>query len=65
MTKKTGEKTSYAIGYIIGYGILFLIVAGIIKIICLCFGLTFSWKITLGIYLLATLIKLLFPRVKK
>lgn len=33
-------------------GIDFLIAAGIVKLVCWCFGLVFSWKVTLGIWVL-------------
>ena len=38
----------------------FLIDAGIIALICLCFGIAFSWKLALGIWLILLLIGGLF-----
>lgn len=34
----------------------FVVSAGIIKLICLCFGLAFSWKFALGIWLILSLL---------
>lgn len=43
---------SLAIGY--------LIVVGLIKLICLCFGLAFSWKIATGVWLVLCLLSMFF-----
>lgn len=37
-----------------------LITCGIVKLICLCFGLTFTWLIATGIWLLIILLKNIF-----
>lgn len=37
-----------------------LITCGIVKLICLCFGLTFTWPIATGIWLLIILLKNIF-----
>lgn len=37
-----------------------LIICGIVKLICLCFGLTFTWLIATGIWLLIILLKNIF-----
>ena len=34
-----------------------LITCGLVKLICMCFGLTFSWRIATGVWLVMTLIK--------
>ncbi len=46
-------------------GISFLVSAGIIKLITLCFGIAFSWKIALGIWLILVLISRFFRIVVK
>ena len=53
-----------------GFGVLFAVVAiyalswivtcGIIKLITMCFGLTFSWGMATGIWLIWILLKSLF-----
>lgn len=42
-----------------------LITCGIVKLITLCFGLTFSWAVATGIYFLLLLIKGFFGGSKK
>lgn len=37
-----------------------LFTCGIIWLICLCFGLTFSWKIAIGIWLIMCLLGAVF-----
>lgn len=41
-------------------GLSFLITAGIIKLITVCFGLTFSWSVATGIWLTMILLKSIF-----
>lgn len=53
-----------------GIGVLFVVVAiyalswivtcGIVKLITMCFGMTFSWAIATGIWLIYILLKSLF-----
>lgn len=43
---------------IIAYAISWLATCGIIKLITLCFGWTFSWLIATGIWLILCLLKL-------
>lgn len=53
-----------------GFGVLFALVAvcalswiitcGIVKLITMCFGLTFSWGVATGIWLIYILLKSLF-----
>ena len=38
----------------------YLITCGIVKLICLCFGLTFTWLIATGIWLLIILLRYIF-----
>ena len=56
MDKKKSDKTKiilFVIAFIIGVILLdFLMVAGIYALICFCFGMTFSWRIALGIWIL-------------
>lgn len=48
------------------YAISWLITCGIIKLITICFGLTFSWAIATGIWLILCLLGSVFPvTVKK
>ena len=50
----------------IGYVISWIITCGIIKLITICFGLTFSWAIATGIWLILCLLKSVFSvTVKK
>ena len=37
-----------------------LITCGIVKLICLCFGLTFTWLIATGIWLIIILLRYIF-----
>ena len=46
----------YIIAFIIVVALSLLINVGIIKLICLCFGLAFSWKIAIGIWLVLVLL---------
>ena len=65
--KKNGEKT---ISYILGvfaavailYGISWIAACGIIKLITMCFGWTFSWGIATGIWLILCLVKLFLKK---
>lgn len=47
------------------YAISWILVCGIIKLITLCFGLTFYWSVATGIWLILCLLKLCFPGKKK
>lgn len=50
----------------IGYVISCIITCGITKLITICFGLTFSWAIATGIWLILCLLKSVFSvTVKK
>ena len=42
---------------IAGAGLGFLFTAGVVKLISMCFGFAFSWKIALGVWLAMVLIK--------
>lgn len=41
---------------LIAFGLSWILTCGIIKLITLCFGLTFSWAIATGIWLVLCLI---------
>ena len=50
----------------IGYAISWILTCGIIKLITICFGLTFSWAIATGFWLIICLLKSVFSvTVKK
>ncbi len=53
------------IAFIIVMVISFLVTAGLIKVLSLCFGFVFSWKLALGIWVLFILIKWLLPSANK
>lgn len=48
--------------YIIGMGVSWLAVCGIVKLITMCFALTFSWAWATGIWLILLLFSWLFGR---
>lgn len=45
---------------ILCYGISWIVTCGIIKLITLCFGLTFKWSIATGIWLVICLLRSIF-----
>jgi hypothetical protein len=47
------------------YGASWCIVVGLIKLITMCFGITFSLKAATGVWLAIVLIKLLFTKSEK
>lgn len=52
------------LGVIVSLAIGYLIVVGLIKLICLCFGLVFSWKIATGVWLVLCLLSMFFGKNK-
>ena len=46
--------------FLIFEALSFVVSAGIVKLICLCFGLAFSWKLALGIWLILSLLSAFF-----
>ena len=42
------------------YGISWIVTCGIIKLITLCFGLTFKWSVATGIWLIICLLRSIF-----
>ena len=51
---------TFIIAIVIIIGLSFLITAGIIKLITVCFGLTFSWSVATGIWLTMILFRSIF-----
>lgn len=49
-----------AILLVLCYGISWIVTCGIIKLITLCFGLTFKWSIATGIWLVICLLRSIF-----
>ena len=48
------------------YGLSWIVTCGIIKLITMCFGLTFKWSIATGIWLIICILKSVFSvTVKK
>lgn len=45
---------------ILCYGISWIVTCGIIKLITLCFGLTFKWAIATGIWLIICILRSIF-----
>lgn len=45
---------------ILSFGLSWIATCGIVKLICLCFGLTFSWLIATGIWLVMILLRSVF-----
>jgi predicted membrane metal-binding protein len=48
--------------FVASYGISLLATAGIIKLITICFGLEFSWRLATGIWLLIILLEQAFGK---
>lgn len=42
------------------YGLSWIVTCGIIKLITMCFGLTFKWSIATGIWLVICILKSIF-----
>lgn len=42
------------------YGVSWIVTCGIIKLITLCFGLTFKWSIATGIWLIICMLRSIF-----
>ena len=45
-------------------GLGWIITCGVIKLITICFGLTFKWSIATGIWLIICLLKAIFSKNK-
>lgn len=42
---------------VVAYGLSWIVTCGIIKLITLCFGLTFKWSVATGIWLIICILK--------
>lgn len=42
------------------YGVSFLLTSGLVRLLSLAFGFTFSWKLSFGIWLILIIIKHIF-----
>lgn len=47
------------------WGISWIVTCGIVKLITMCFGLTFSWSIATGVWLCLMLLNLFLTSSKK
>lgn len=58
---KNKEKLTKVVRFIaiivLCYGLSWIITCGIIKLVAMCFGLTFKWSIATGIWLILCLLK--------
>lgn len=45
---------------VVAYGLSWIVTCGIIKLITLCFGLTFKWSVATGIWLMICILKSIF-----
>ena len=48
--------------YILGYAINWIVICGVIKLITICFGWTFTWPIATGIWLILILLESIFRK---
>ena len=44
----------------LAYGVSWIVTCGIIKLITMCFGLTFKWSIATGIWLVILILRTIF-----
>lgn len=51
-----------ALVLIVCYALSWIVTCGIIKLITLCFGWTFSWAIATGVWLVLCILKSIFSR---
>lgn len=49
---------------VICYGISWLAICGIVKLVTMCFGLTFKWSVATGIWLILCVLKMTFHQSK-
>ena len=45
---------------VLAYGLSWVVICGIIKLITMCFGWTFKWSIATGIWLIICILKSIF-----
>ena len=43
--------------FVISFGLSWIVTCGVIKLITMCFGLTFKWSTAIGIWLILCLLK--------
>lgn len=43
--------------FVISFGLSLIVTCGIVKLITMCFGLTFKWSIAIGIWLILCLLR--------
>ena len=56
-----GIATVIVLGVIIViYGVSWIVTCGLIKLVCMCFGLTFTWKIATGIWIVLAILQSVF-----
>ena len=64
LKNKIAKGGAFALGIIVGlallYGLSWIVTCGIIKLITMCFGLTFKWSIATGIWLIMCLLQAVF-----
>lgn len=62
VNKHAGVMAGVVIGLLlaIAYGLSWLITCGLVKLITMCFGWTFSWAIGTGVWLIMCLVKSVF-----
>lgn len=59
--KKSGLIAIAVIGIIVVYyGLSWIVTCGLIKLITMCFGLTFKWSIVTGIWLIICIMQSIF-----
>lgn len=46
--------------FALAYGLSWLLTCGVIKLIAMCFGLTFKWSIATGVWLVILLLRTIF-----
>lgn len=46
--------------FVAAYGLSWIVTCGIIKLITMCFGLTFKWSIATGIWLIICILRSIF-----
>ena len=51
-----------ALVLIVCYALSWIVTCGVIKLITLCFGWTFSWAIATGVWLVLCILKSIFSR---
>lgn len=58
--KLIGTGIGVLLAVVVAYALSWIVTCGLIKLITMCFGLTFSWTIATGIWLIWLMLKSLF-----